>query len=128
MCKIEGCDAKPVAKGLCSKHYMRERRHGSADEVRKPGRPRSPALDTYRQLFREWSPRTLARHRRAMDIMHSLNLVEGEIQKFIEAHMRPNGTLRVNQMLRTAEINQLMIRDGLTEDQAVMSYLKAQQS
>jgi hypothetical protein len=126
MCKITGCDAKPVAKGLCPKHYMRERRHGSADEVRKPGRPRDRALDTYRSLFREWSPRTLARYKRAMDIVHGLNLAEGERQKFIETHTRPNGTLNVSAMLFLAEVNDLMIRNGLTLDQAVMACVKAQ--
>jgi hypothetical protein len=39
MCKIEGCDAKPVAKGLCLKHYMRERRTGHATATHKRGRP-----------------------------------------------------------------------------------------
>jgi hypothetical protein len=128
MCKIEGCDAKPVAKELCAKHYMRQRRHGSADEVRKPGRPRDQVLDTYRSLFREWSPRTLARYKRAMDIARGLNLAEGEKQKFVETHTRPNGTLNVSAMLFLAEVNDLMIRNGLTLDQAIMAYVKARSS
>jgi hypothetical protein len=128
MCKFKGCDAKPVAKGLCSRHYMRERRHGSVDEVRKPGRPRDANLDIYRSIFRDWSPRTIARYKRTMDILHALgfNAAEGEGRKFIEANTRVNGTLRVSQMLFTAEINQLMIRDGLTLDQVAMTHLMAQ--
>jgi hypothetical protein len=124
MCRIEGCDAKPVAKELCSKHYMRERRHGSADEVRKRGRPRDPVLDVYRSLFPEWSPRTLARYKRAMDTMRGLGATEDQTRQFTETHSRPNGTLNVNAMLVMAEINELANRDSLTWDQAVMAYIK----
>jgi hypothetical protein len=123
MCRIEGCDAKPVAKGLCPKHYMRERRHGSVDEVRKSGRPRDQVLDLYRSLFREWSPRTLARYKRTMDILNGLKLAEVEIKAFIINHTRPNGTLKVSTMLMLAEVNKLMIRDGLTMDQAIVAYI-----
>jgi hypothetical protein len=28
MCLVDGCDKKPIAKGLCAKHYMRQRRTG----------------------------------------------------------------------------------------------------
>jgi len=40
MCKIEGCRAEPIAKGLCAMHYMRLRRQGDASKTGKPGRPR----------------------------------------------------------------------------------------
>jgi hypothetical protein len=41
MCVIDGCDAKPTAKGLCAKHYMRQRRRGSgAAVIRQPPRSR----------------------------------------------------------------------------------------
>lgn len=43
MCTIEGCDRKPVAKGLCAKHYMRARRTGDPNHTRKPGHKRDPA-------------------------------------------------------------------------------------
>jgi hypothetical protein len=61
VCRIKGCDAKPVAKGLCPKHYMRKRRQGTARKVGKPGRPRSPLLEMLRQILRGDNPRTLAR-------------------------------------------------------------------
>jgi hypothetical protein len=44
MCSIEGCDANPVAHGLCAKHYMRRRRTGDPGKVGKAGRPRDPDL------------------------------------------------------------------------------------
>jgi hypothetical protein len=37
MCSIQGCAGKAIAKGLCSKHYMRLRRTGDATKVTKPG-------------------------------------------------------------------------------------------
>jgi hypothetical protein len=37
MCKIDGCNRVPVAKGLCAKHYLRLRRTGDASLVRKTG-------------------------------------------------------------------------------------------
>ena len=43
MCTIEGCDRKPVAKGLCALHYMRARRTGDPNQIRKSGRRRDPA-------------------------------------------------------------------------------------
>jgi DNA-binding response OmpR family regulator len=43
MCTIEGCDRKPVAKGLCAKHYMRVRRNGDPNQTRTPGRKCDPS-------------------------------------------------------------------------------------
>jgi hypothetical protein len=37
LCRIDGCEAKAVGKGLCFKHYQRVRRHGDPSVVRKPG-------------------------------------------------------------------------------------------
>jgi hypothetical protein len=80
MCRIEGCDAKPVAKGLCAKHYMRQRRQGSPDKVGKPGRPCSPLLECLREEQREWerkrvsgpvTSRTLTRRARRYRLEHA---------------------------------------------------------
>jgi DNA-binding response OmpR family regulator len=43
MCTIVGCDRRPVAKGLCAKHYMRARRTGDPNQTGRPGRRRDPA-------------------------------------------------------------------------------------
>jgi hypothetical protein len=32
-CRIEGCEAKAVGKGLCWKHYQRQRRYGDPSVV-----------------------------------------------------------------------------------------------
>jgi hypothetical protein len=84
MCSIERCDAEPVAKGLCARHYMRQRRQGSPDKTGKPGRPRGVYQETYRPLFRNWSPRKLARHIRAMRMIED----DGLRRKAIEENIR----------------------------------------
>ena len=61
MCKIAECDGKPVAKGLCARHYMRARRTGDPTETRKPGPHPSAVVAAHRALFPEASPRTQAR-------------------------------------------------------------------
>lgn len=40
LCKIEGCDRKVKARGLCDRHYLKARRAGSLDEFDGPGRGR----------------------------------------------------------------------------------------
>jgi hypothetical protein len=74
-CKIEGCEGKAVAKGLCAKHYMRQRRSGDAETVKKAGRPVS-FWGKYRAdeadkvgFLREMSPRTRAKYWKWIDFM-----------------------------------------------------------
>jgi hypothetical protein len=104
MCNIEGCDAKPVAKGLCAKHYMRSRRHGSVDVKHKTGpKPGTrPDLDFHRSLFRDWSPRTIARFTEAMRAM-SMAPDEKRIET-IKAATRPNGSVNVSKLCELAII------------------------
>src|SRR6516225_3162329 len=45
MCTIAGCRTQPIAKGLCAKHYMRQRRTGDPNQIGKAGRPRAPLTD-----------------------------------------------------------------------------------
>lgn len=102
MCKIEGCDAKPVAKGLCAKHYMRQRRHGDAAVTGKPGPKPNEAKVFARNLFRDWSPRTLARYEHAMRMANKIAGVTGEsaaeiIKRMVKvnAHKSGNGNFSV---------------------------------
>ena len=32
-CQIQGCDAKPIARGFCPKHYYRFKKHGSLNAL-----------------------------------------------------------------------------------------------
>jgi hypothetical protein len=59
MCTIKGCKTKPVARGLCAKHYMRQRRTGDPATIRKSGRKLDAVADFMRRST-DWSPRTLA--------------------------------------------------------------------
>jgi hypothetical protein len=129
MCTIEGCDAKSVAKGLCSKHYMRLKRQGNAGEVGKAGRPKNPGIETYRMLFREWSPRTLSRFIRAVKMTDTETL-----SAIRQRHIRSNGTLNVAGILADveflhskefAQICEIMDSKGVTFDQAVMELVRA---
>jgi hypothetical protein len=66
-CTVTDCDANATAKGLCQKHYMRQRRTGSADKTRRPGRPKDAALTVHRRLMESsFSERTFARYAKAM--------------------------------------------------------------
>ena len=71
MCVIEGCECKPVAKGLCTKHYMRQRRTGDPSSVGKVGRKRSWQRLQMEKigLYSEWSPRTFTRYVQAMEML-----------------------------------------------------------
>ena len=51
MVRLAGCPDKSVAKGLCDKHYMRQRRTGDAEQVRLPGRKPDPRLSRLRSIM-----------------------------------------------------------------------------
>ena len=85
MCEIDGCDGKPVAKGLCAKHYMRQRRAGDPRRVRRPG----PKASEARYLMREWSPRTYARFVQAMRMLEDAGGGAEAKQQAVKAASRP---------------------------------------
>jgi hypothetical protein len=129
MCSIEGCDAKPVAKSLCAKHYMRVKRQGSPGKTGKPGRPRSPGLEFTRSAFPDYSARTIARHNKAMQMLGSEALRKHVIQK----NTRPNGSISVSGMLATAkflcsdefaQITEILDRTGYAFDQDLMEFVE----
>lgn len=101
MCMIEGCKGKVTAKGLCAKHYMRQRRQGSPEAVGKAGRPRDPAgLAFYQSLFSDWSPRTVARYWRTVKL---LELLGADVNEMISRSTRANGTVNVSSLLERVE-------------------------
>jgi hypothetical protein len=97
MCSIDGCEAKAVAKGLCAKHYARQRRNGDPGKVRKAGRRRSEWSALVENMFREWSPRTRARFKTAMTM-----LGQEDRKEVIQLATRPNGSVNVSRMLEMA--------------------------
>jgi hypothetical protein len=103
MCSIAGCDAKPVAKGLCARHYMRACRTGDPAKTRKPGPKPAPNLAA--QLFDDWSPRSQARWTKALKLRQKLKEIFGEdcFERANQAATRQNGTLNISAFLEQIE-------------------------
>jgi hypothetical protein len=99
-CKVDGCNHGAVAKGLCAKHYARARRAGDPTKTRRSGRPHDEMLAVGRNLFPDWSPRTIARWARAMRLLRS---GDDDVPAAIERVTRPNGTMNVSEFERDAE-------------------------
>ena len=104
MCSIEGCDAPVLAKGLCAKHYMRQRKHGRADVVEKRGRRPGELKAMQKQLMMQgdWSQSRFERWWLAIRILHSSGASEPERKRVIESASRPNGSLNVSKAVRAA--------------------------
>src|SRR4051812_5922697 len=100
MCSIEGCAGQPVAKGLCSKHYMRVRRTGNSLMTRKPGPTSSKTSLMLTTLFPDWSASRCSRYKLAMALCPNLE----ERNRVIGAATRPNGSLNVRKLLDMAAI------------------------
>ena len=99
MCVIEGCDTKPVAKGLCAKHCMRQRRTGDPNQVRKPGRKRNPALEL---LTENRSRRSNMRFVLAARWLREAGTDDDALRQAIKTASRPNGTLNISRLLGIA--------------------------
>lgn len=95
MCTIDGCAAKPIAKGLCSKHYMRVRRGGDASKKRKPGPNPDKWRADSRKTLGEMSDRTFARYEPATRMLREANI---DFKPFFEAATRPNGSFNVSRL------------------------------
>jgi hypothetical protein len=110
-CSIENCGKPAVSRGLCQTHYARQRRHGSPSIRRKPGRTPDATKSAIRSLFRDWSPRTFDRYWLAFQRMKVLCDLQGiamdaAASPFVNATKsctRDNGTLNVEEFVRTAE-------------------------
>jgi hypothetical protein len=102
-CTVEGCNHAPVAKGLCSKHYMQARRAGQPK--RKRGRPTPEDLALYRRFMGSClSPRSLARYAKAMRILKIIGESEEHTLNVIELSTRETGKLNVTRMLLIARM------------------------
>jgi hypothetical protein len=102
-CSIKRCGNAAAVKGLCHKHYRRLRRNGDATATRKPGR--KPDLDheleeSARELVCDRSPRTLARCRRALALLQTL---DSEIRRDYITTSTADGAVNVSKLLRLTE-------------------------
>jgi hypothetical protein len=92
MCKVTDCQNKPVAKGLCAKHYMRLRRNGDANTVRKRG----PVSERLAGM----SARTWTRFKHASLVFQAMGYSLEDYQWVIEQSKRRNGRVNVSGFLR----------------------------
>jgi hypothetical protein len=95
MCKVTDCKNKPVAKGLCAKHYMRMRRTGDANTVRKRG----PASDRPAGI----SARTWGRFKRAGLLFEAMGYPYEDFARAMDWVKRRNGSFNVSKLLQEAE-------------------------
>jgi hypothetical protein len=101
MCKIKGCQGKVVVRGLCAKHYMRERRTGDPTKIGKPGPAPSPYMAMANFVSEgEWSPRTMARYAEASRILDGCSAPARAA--LLKACTRPNGSINVSNLLGRA--------------------------
>jgi hypothetical protein len=135
-CSIEGCGGKVVAKGLCAKHYMRQRRGGDPTAKRKTGpkpRPRATEAALYTALakgesatprdiadgfYPHWSERTRARWAKAMEIVDWLRAKGVDVEALQNAARFRNGEPNVSGLLETAiEIARPLVAVALAEEE-----------
>lgn len=55
ICAIDGCETEHEARGLCFKHYMRQRRHGDPTVVKHP--PKGTGVNRYQKPNGYWAVR-----------------------------------------------------------------------
>src|SRR6516164_5784108 len=119
MCTIDGCDRKPVAKGLCALHYMRPRRTGDPNQIRKSGRRRDPAPTL---MSGDRSPRSNPRWSRTPGDDHEAAEQATEAatcewaRERAECHIQPGTIKRTLLLLDDDPLICELFCDGLAED------------
>ena len=106
MCSVTDCDRHHKARGLCALHYQRWRRTGDSEKVRPAGRPTDRWLEVLRHDYsRVWSPRTITRLKRVLRTCATYrpgSQLDDEWDDLWRVATRPNGTINVAQLERTA--------------------------
>jgi len=95
MCDVKDCPNNSVAKGLCAKHYMRARRNGDPNKVRKRG----PTSDRPRAV----SARTWTRFKRAGLLFELMGYPSEDFVRAMDKTKRRNGSFNVSELLRWAQ-------------------------
>jgi hypothetical protein len=106
-CQVHGCNHAAIAKGLCRKHYMRQRRTGDPNKRRWAGRPRE-ARQSMLELFR--SERTARRYTAAMEALRAVGATIGGGKvdgtdyalRFMEAACHSYGNCNASRLERLA--------------------------
>jgi hypothetical protein len=86
----------------------------------KRGRPEDPALALYRQLFPEWSPRTIARYAGAMRRLDVMGYSDEQSVDVLRLVTGGNGTINVARLDRLTENRSaLALASEWTDDDAI---------
>jgi hypothetical protein len=107
MCDVAGCPNNTVAKGLCAKHYMRTRRSGDPNKVRKRG----PVSERPAGV----SPRTWSRFTRAGLLFEAMGYAREDFERAMDWVKRRNGSFNVSKLLEEAERLKRDILEDLQE-------------
>jgi hypothetical protein len=105
-CSIYGCENDPAIKGLCRKHYMRQRRNGDPNEKKRPGpKPVESLLgsevnELLNMIAPRTSARTVARLRRALALLPYIR--KSERTRILGA-WQSNGFRNMARLLRDIE-------------------------
>jgi hypothetical protein len=106
ICTIEGCKARATAKGLCSRHYMRARRHGDPNQVNPPGARRNVELNTWKVELRKVQPlmseRTFHRYFSAIRGLQ-WGATEEVIEEMVTEATRSSGSFNVSRFKALAD-------------------------
>jgi hypothetical protein len=80
-CKVTGCHAPVIAKGLCWRHYARLRHHGTT-ELMVPRRP---------LRFKNYGAQLLykAAHGNVMSLVRKIGLPHNELSHYIHGRRQP---------------------------------------
>jgi hypothetical protein len=100
-CTYPGCPAIAVAKGLCTKHYMRLRRHGDAGTVKKAGPKNDPWIAKVHLNWTDISKRSRQRFIHAVRLLKAYDIDPAPL---IAHASRANGSLNAASLEEMAEI------------------------
>jgi hypothetical protein len=115
ICTIEGCQAHAAVKGLCSRHYMRIRRHGDPSVVKSAGAPRNEPLNAWKANLREMvdaqpmSARTFEHYCSTWKKLRRLDFED--INEVLNEATRLNGSLNVSKF--AAVTDRIVRRRGI---------------
>jgi hypothetical protein len=99
-CTYPDCPAIAVAKGLCTKHYLRLRRHGDAGTVKKAGPKNDPWIARVHLGFNDISKRSRQRYIHAVRLLKAYGIDPAPL---IDRASRANGSLNTASLEEMAE-------------------------
>jgi hypothetical protein len=107
MCDVKDCPNNSVAKGLCAKHYMRQRRSGDPNKVRKRGPASKRPMGV--------SARTWSRFTHAGLLFEAMGYSYEDFKRAMDWAKRRDGSFNVSKLFEEAERLKRDILEDLQE-------------